>query len=249
MRRPSLPLWVLLGGLLLPAATATPAFGQAAILVALFGEKVASENFYFSIKGGVNLSNLTGGEDTDIRLGANFGMLANIRLSDRWSLVPEFMPLSTKGASGILLRPSGIPELDDLLENSTSTNTTLKFIDMVVVLEFRPSPKWYLGAGPQFNYLRAAEDVFRAKVVEDDDLTYREDIKDALRSWDFGVVFEVGYTLLEARAGRGLTFHLRYALGLTDLVKDNPGDAVRTSVLQLSLSLPFLAQEDHPDGP
>ena len=37
---------------------------QAALLVLLFGDKVASENFYFSLKLGANYSNLTGIDNT-----------------------------------------------------------------------------------------------------------------------------------------------------------------------------------------
>lgn len=231
-----------------PVLTVTKAHAQAAILVALFGDKVASENFYFSLKGGLNWSNLDGLDDTSVRRGPNFGMLANIRLNDRWSIVPEFAPLSGKGAEDILLRPTGSAELDALLANSTSSQTTLKYIDIPVVVQFRPHPRAYIGAGPQVAYLLSAKDTFRAKVNEDDDLSYDEDIKDALNSWEFGFVVEAGFVLLPTRQGPGLTVYGRYARGLNDIVKDNDGDAVYTSVWQFGLSLPFLAEETPDDG-
>lgn len=226
-----------------PVLTATKAHAQAAILVALFGDKVASEHFYFSLKGGLNWSSLDGLDDTGTRRGPNFGMLANFRLSDRWSIVPEFAPLSVKGAEDIVLRPTGSAELDGLLANSTSSETTLKYLDIPVVVQFRVHPRGYIGAGPQVAYLLSAKDTFRAKVNEDDDLSYDEDIKATLNSWEFGVVVEAGFVLLPTRQGPGLTIYGRYARGLNDIVKDNDGDAVYTSTWQFGLNLPFLAEE------
>lgn len=224
-----------------PFVAVTKAHAQAAILVALFGDKVASENFFFSLKGGLNWSSLDGLDGTSVRRGPNFGMLATIRLSDRWSIVPEFAPLSVKGAEDITLRPTGNPELDNLLANATSSQSTLKYIDIPVVVQFRPHPRGYIGAGPQVAYLLSAKDTFRAKVNEDDDLSFDEDIKDGLNSWEFGMVIEAGFVLLPTRQGPGLTLYGRYARGLNDIVKDNDGDAVYTSVWQFGLSLPFLA--------
>jgi hypothetical protein len=225
-----------------PFVAVTKAHAQAAILVALFGDRVASENFFFSLKGGLNWSSLDGLDGTSVRRGPNFGMLATIRLNDRWSIVPEFAPLSVKGAEDITLRPTGNPELDNLLASATSSQSTLKYIDIPVVVQFRPHPRGYVGAGPQVAYLLSAKDTFRAKVNEDDDLSYDENIKDAMNSWEFGLVIEAGFVLLPTRQGPGLTLYGRYARGLNDIVKDNDGDAVYTSVWQFGLSLPFLAK-------
>ncbi len=39
-----------------------------------------------------------------------------------------------------------------------------------------------------------------------------------------------------------------YTLGLTDIIKDNPGDAVTNSVFQFSLTFPFIAVPEEEDG-
>ena len=89
-----------LGIALSPICAVKNAHGQAAILVALFGDKVASENFYFSLKGGLNFSSLGTEANTDFQRGPNFGMLANIRFGERWGIVPEFAAFSIRGAEG-----------------------------------------------------------------------------------------------------------------------------------------------------
>jgi hypothetical protein len=54
--------------------------------------------------------------------------------------------------------------------------------------------------------------------------------------------------LWEALAGKGLNVNFRYTLGLTDIIKDNPGDAVTNSVFQLSFSFPFIGDPEEEDG-
>ncbi len=65
-------------------------------LVLIFGDKAASEQFHFSIDAGLNFSSLNGYEDGETILGINYGVGAHLKLSDRWSLVTEFKPFSTK---------------------------------------------------------------------------------------------------------------------------------------------------------
>ena len=89
--------------------------GQAGLLVLLLGDKVATENFYFSIKLGANEANLPGIDGTSIRGGFNYGLLANLKLSDKFFLVGEFAPLSPKGAKDLPLYTTGDPNLDALL--------------------------------------------------------------------------------------------------------------------------------------
>lgn len=241
-------LGIALGIALSPFFAVTNAHSQAAILVALFGDRVASENFYFSLKGGLNFSSLDTETKTDFQRGPNFGLLANIRLGDRWGVVPEFAALSVRGAEGIPLQPTGNPELDALLANTTSSETRLNYIDIPAVVQYRPHPRWQLGVGAQMSYLKRARNVYKAKVFEDEDLTYQDDVKDSLDRWDWGLVAEAGFVLLPTKQGPGLTLHVRYAQGLSDIVKDNPGAAVRTSMWQFSLSLPFLAEQGETEG-
>jgi len=38
---------------------------------------------------------------------------------------------------------------------------------------------------------------------------------------------------------RGVHIGLRYYLGLTDIIKDNPGEPVKNSVFQINLGIPL----------
>jgi len=226
----------------------TTARSQAALLVLLFGEDVASENFFFSLKVGGNLSNLSGIDGTNSALGVNFGLMASIKLSDRFYLVPEFMPLSPKGAKNIPFRSTGNASLDQVIQPTTSTAMQMNYIDIPIVAKYYVSENLGLELGPQISILTGATDVYRGKVKDDDDLVFESNVKSNLNTLDVGVVAGVTYSLWDARGGKGLYVHARYAYGFTDIVKDNPGSAVRNSLFQFAVSLPFINPPEQQAG-
>jgi len=54
--------------------------GQAALIVLILGDKVATENFHLSIDGALNISNFTGLEPHETAVGVNFGLGVHIKL-------------------------------------------------------------------------------------------------------------------------------------------------------------------------
>lgn len=217
---------------------------QAALLVLLFGDKVASENFYFSLKLGTNYSNLDGIDNTNGKFGFNFGLMANIKLSDKWFIVPEFAALSGKGAKDIEYISSGIPELDLLMGNPDASSMNLNYIDVPVILNYVVSEKFWLGTGPQFSFNTSAKNEYDIEVQPGDELDYFQESQLEWNTFDFGWAFEFTYNLWDIRNGKGLNVNLRYTLGITDIIKDNPGDPIRNNVWQLSFSFPFIEDSE-----
>jgi hypothetical protein len=233
----------LVAALVMTAANSTmpsTAKSQAALLVLLFGEDVATENFYFSLKLGGNLSNCTGIDGTTSALGVNFGLMASIKLSDRFYLVPEFMPLSPKGARSIPFHTTGDASLDQLLQPMTSSALEMNYIDIPIVAKYYVTKDLGIEAGPQISILTSATEVYRGRIKEDDDLAYENNVKSSLNTIDAGVLVGMTYSLWNARGGKGLFLHARYAYGPMDIVKDNPGDPVKNSAFQFAVSFPFI---------
>ena len=228
------------------SALATPSHGQAALLVLLFGDKVASENFFFSLKFGANFADVTGIDDTKMKLGWNFGLLANIKLSDRFSLVPEFAPLSQKGAKNIPYLPSGDPALDNLVAPPDDARMNLNYIDVPVIARYHVSERVALSTGPQFGFLTSSSNDYSKSLNDDDQLKYSQASQVSWNWFDVGWAFELMYSLGDARGGKGINVHARYTLGLLDIIKDNPSSSVRNSVFQFFVSFPFieLAEEN-----
>jgi len=232
--------WLIMTMIMMSTFTA-PANAQAALLVLLFGEKVASENFYFSLKVGGNLANVTGIDDTNMKLGLNFGLLATIKLSDKFSLVPEFAPLSQKGAKDIPYLPSGNSEVDDVIAPPDASSMDLNYIDIPIIAQYNVTDQLSIGTGPQFGILTSSNNTYEKNLPDDDQLKYSQDSQVSWNTFDAGWAFEAVFSLGNARKGKGINIHGRYVLGLTDIIKDNSGDAVRNSVFQFFISLPFMA--------
>ncbi|MEM9324372.1 MAG: porin family protein [Bacteroidota bacterium] len=213
------------------------ASGQAAILVYFFGDKVASEKFYLSLDGGLNVAQMTNFDEGDARLGINFGLGTHIRLGDQWYLEPEFKPLSRKGARNL-----DIPfELDDELQvEDASSDLRLNYIDIPIPLQFKTKSGFYLSTGPQFSFLTGARQITEVSLIDGTTVTVDDDVSERFESFDFGWTGEVGYEIPNQRDGKGLEFRLRYARGFTEVWKEDAGFSSHHSVFQLMVVLPFI---------
>jgi Outer membrane protein beta-barrel domain len=225
---------------LLLTVSAGIAKGQAALLVLIFGEKAASENFYFSLKIGASYSMITGVEDGKDRIGANFGLINNIRINDRLFLTPEFVPLAPRGVKDVPILTTGDPNLDELLTNPGSTDRKLNYIDVPVLLRYHLTERLRISAGPQISFLIGAEDIYRSEPIDNVVLTTNIDIKKRLSPLDFGGVIDISYLFSKPHGGKGMLLYLRYNLGFTDMIKENTGDPYRHSAIQFGAAFPFI---------
>ncbi|MEN8155361.1 MAG: porin family protein [Bacteroidota bacterium] len=218
--------------------------GQAALLVLIFGEKVASENFYFSLKVGANYSMVNGVEEGSNRWGPNFGLVNNIKLSERFFLTPEFLALSPRGVTDVPILTTGNPELDALLGNvPSSTDRKLNYIDVPVLLKMKLGERWSLSAGPQFSYLTGAVDIYESSPINGTILTTEIDIKDIVSRYDVAAAVNITFKVSETIAGKGMNLYIRYTQGFIDISTDNE---IRhtNSTFQFGASFPFIEKQD-----
>ncbi|BDD05628.1 outer membrane beta-barrel protein [Aureibacter tunicatorum] len=209
-------------------------FGQAAILALIFGDKVASENFNLSLEIGGNLSYISDVPDGKIAFGVNFGLGANIKLSDKFYLVPQFQPLQPKGNRYKGSLQTGIAELDSLYQDKT-VHRRLSYIDVPVYIYYRPIERWRFGIGPKVGFLTKAVDFY-----ENGGNSLELDVKDQLSKTDFGVAVDVMFEVSNFRGGKGVNIHVNYYQGLVELEK---GTSRRNGVLGVTLGFPFISDE------
>ena len=213
---------------------------NAQVLIAiLFGDKLSSEKFELGIRLAGNFAGLTNITDSKTRRGLGFGLYGTIKMNEKFSLQPELLFRSPMGAKGISPVLTGDPNLDPLIVDADVT-TQLTYISIPVLAKYSFRENVSFGIGPQFGILTGAENKYVAEVFEADNLVFKDDVKSQFQSFDFGLVFNLEFKLQKKK---GINVNLRYYLGLTDAIKNNPGDAVKNSVIQIAVGIPMGKKE------
>lgn len=174
---------------------------------------VQAQNVKFGVKGGLNISKLTNTDGSKALAGFHAGGLVNIGLNESWAIQPEVLYSSqgTKAEKGIF--------------GLTASNTlNLNYINVPVMVQYSIVPAFYLEAGPQVGFLTAGK-------VKSGGVSV--DIKDSMKSIDFGLGFGFGY-----KFDMGLGISGRYNFGLTNVYDSDKIDG-KNSVAQIGLFYTF----------
>lgn len=178
---------------------------------------VAAQEFvYFGVKGGVNFSTFSGDgfsdfEDESARTGYHLGLLAEVPVSDRFSIQPEVL-YSAQGFD--LVRR----------EDNNDVEHQLDYITVPVMAKFYVFDGLALEAGPQFGFVvEEAIDFGSTEIERYDDNRNDFDLSVGLgASYKFNKFFLYG----------------RYNAGMTDIY-DVEGVDAKNSVVQAGVGLLF----------
>ncbi|MBO9561321.1 MAG: PorT family protein [Niastella sp.] len=168
-----------------------------------------AQTFQLGIKGGVNVSNFTGGNfeniDKKSLVGFHAGGFVSFFLGDNFAIQPEVL-FSSQGAK---LKNAG-----------NEQNLKVSYINVPVMLKYRFNGGFYLEAGPQIGF----------KVNEKtDDMQ----IDDFAKSTDLSVAGGLGF-----HSSMGLGIGARYTAGLSkvgDFDAGNIDPDFKNGVIQVSL--------------
>ena len=207
------------------------------IAIMLFGfSTVNAQDINFGAKAGVNFASITGDDtdDLDGRTSFHVGIVAEIVISDKFSVQPELL-YSSQGATS---EDSYTEEDINIKEEGT---VKLDYINLPIMAKFYVGEGFSLEAGPQIGFLMNSEIEMKltasgAGVSESISVT--EDLKDHIKGIDFGLNLGVGYKM-----ENGLNFGARYNLGLSD-ANDDPeffesDSSFKNSVIQVSVGYFF----------
>ena len=159
------------------------------VAVVAFGISYAQE-VKFGAKAGLNLSTLTGDDDTAMKVGFQVGGFAEIGISEKFAIQPELL----YSEQGTKYDGTGDPSLH------------LNYLNIPVMAKFYVANGLSLEAGPQVGFLLSA----KLKTDAGDG-----DFKEYVNSTDFGLNFGVGYDLTA-----NIALGVRYGFGLSDVNKD-----------------------------
>ena len=162
-----------------------------ALATILFTATATAQNVNIGIKGGLNIANLNDDNGTkyDSKLGFNVGLLGHIHLAPQLALQPEIM-YSLQGAKYTV--------------SNVETNINLGYINIPLNVQYMFDNGFRLQAGPQVGFLMNAK-------AETNNV--KTDIKDNLKTVDFGVTAGLGYV----HPASGFGVDARYNLGLSDI--------------------------------
>ncbi|PQA93105.1 opacity protein [Chryseobacterium shigense] len=178
----------------------------------------------FGVKGGMNVSSLSkdeGLDDQKSKIGFNAGVFANIPIAESFSVQPE-----------VLYSQYGEKSEYTLLGNKYSASTKLDYIAVPVMFQYNLIPNLFVEAGPEFGFLVSAKNKFKNE--SNGNSTTSDNYKDQLQTFNFGIGLGAGYYFTP---NLGIT--ARYVAGVTDIFKDNSGDAVRNNTFQVGLAYKF----------
>ncbi|MEO5788722.1 MAG: porin family protein [Gelidibacter sp.] len=173
----------------------------------------------FGVKGGVNLSNITGDDvgDLDSRTSFHLGLFLEIPISERFSFQPE-----------VLYSGQGF-NLNDKAEYK------LDYIQVPLMAKVYLIKGLYAEAGPQFGFKVKEEVDYDSGAMG----TVEVDPDDSvIKNFDTNLALGAGY-----KFDNGFSLSARYNLGLTSIIKDDAfliGDAdVKSAVWQFGVGFSF----------
>lgn len=215
--------------------------GQAAIVALLFGDQVASEKFNISLEIGGAVPFFSNLENNKYnKLGINFGIGANLKLSDNWYFSPNIYFLSNRSTvfKDFTLN-SGDPVLDSKFTN-TDAVIALKYIDIPVFISYQTNnEKYRFSLAPQVSFLKKSEGTFSGTNGD-----FKQNFDSFTNNMDYGALVDIGYILGKAHKGKGAHIHLRYYQGFATIFNsDVSTSSNRSSYISLHLSLPFITEE------
>lgn len=220
------------GGFL--ALSAFSANGQAALLALIFGDRVATEYFHLSVDGGINVGPIPTYDGGTPRAGIYFGLGTFIKINERWTLNPEFKPLSFRGLRNV----TAITPVVEFVEEP-EVSLLLNYLEIPVLLRYRVSPRIYFAAGPQVSFLLSAEQEIAGVLPSGVEATVVKSEKSTFSNVYASFPIEMGFVLHEARDGKGVDLRLRYAVGLSDMVATDYANS-RGGLFQFFLTFPFV---------
>ena len=188
------------------------------LVISVFAFSAASAQFHLGIKGGANMSKITGKSfSEEYEFGYHLGGFAEIGLGSKFSLQPEVLFNQTNQYTS--------SEFDDLYQNVLSSeisNIKLNYLSVPVLLNYKASNIVSLQLGPQFG------------ILMDQNKNLLENGQEAFKNGDFSMLGGLQFKLSSFR------IYGRYALGLTNLNDIDNKDKWKSQGFQIGIGLAIL---------
>lgn len=206
--------------LLLIIVLCTPAARSQVLISLVFGDKLNSEYLEFGLDGGVNFSSISNLDGSKSNLGFNLGFYFDIgsKKYPSWYINTGVIVKSPMGADNLDVYSLGNEALDNAYVDG-HVNREIRYFNVPILLKYKFQNNIFVKAGPQFGLLANAFDEF-IKEIDDEELRYKNNIRDRIHVIDAGLTIGTGYRLM---GGNGMNIGVQYYLGLVPVMKgDGP---------------------------
>jgi hypothetical protein len=216
---------------------ALPALGQSQVLISiLLGDKLNSGKIEFGLEGGWSLSHLNGVDPSKGHSNYNLGFYFDFAMKDpAWLVSTGVRVKSTMGAEGIDVYSLENANLDAVFASGSITRK-LNYFNVPLMMKYKFSSHIYAQAGIQLGLRYKGTDTFLNSVENDDDLSYKVDIKKQYHPLDGGLCAGIGYRLL---GGNGMNIGLQYYYGLIDVRISDASPDEFNRVLYINAGIPI----------
>lgn len=192
-----------------------------------FGIKAGGNSAYFSKQEfGMNSQ----------KLGFHAGAFVNIPISKQFSLQPEVL-YNQMGAKDVLSSTKEVTPDGTTIKTKVEDKVTMNYISVPLMVQMRPTDKFYIEAGPEFSYFLDGKSKGKTKVTGNGTSveTASEDLdKDQINKFNFGLGLGLGYDITS-----NIGINARYVNSLTKIEKSSPAAENNNRVFQLGLNYKF----------
>ncbi|ASK32660.1 hypothetical protein CEY12_03085 [Chryseobacterium sp. T16E-39] len=196
----------------------------------------------FGIKGGANSAQFSEQQlsANNQKIGFNAGAFVNIPLSKQFSVQPEVL-YNQLGAKSVL-SSSEVTTGATTVKTQRDFKTTLNYISVPVMVQFKPVDNFYIEAGPEFSYFIDGKNKGETTVTSTTNsiaTTQKTSVsetinKDDINRFNFGLGLGLGYYFTPH-----LGINARYVNSLTKIEKSRPAADNNNRVFQLGLNYKF----------
>ncbi|MBR6775217.1 MAG: PorT family protein [Bacteroidales bacterium] len=180
------------------------------ILFALTSD-LNSQELVFGFTGGLNMNTISTKEsDGGLKMGANIGGIAQLKLNDEMSLMAN-LRFSSKGQQFSKIIDSNNNYLK--IYNSTS----LYYIDIPLLYQYYFEDIIGVEAGPTFNFCLGGKN---KEKIGNEEWNVTKFEKGTYNPFEFGLAFGIFTRDLGQSAFNNIFIEFRYFIGLTDFIKD-----------------------------
>lgn len=200
------------------------------------------EPIRFGIKGGANSAQFSEQQlsANNQKIGFNAGAFVNIPLSKQFSLQPEVL-YNQLGAKSVLSSKE-VTTGATTVKTQRDFKTTLNYISVPVMVQFKPFDNFYVEAGPEFSYFIDGKNKGETTVTSTTGgiaTTKRNSVsetinKDDINKFNFGLGLGLGYYFTP-----NIGINARYVNSLTKIDKNTPAAENNNRVFQLGLNYKF----------